>query len=177
MRSLDRNPLTERIRLRRKAQAASAECAAAELLREEETAPKPKEAPKKRTLMVWTVNEMATACRPLCCLSIVLVLFEAVNVPAMYVAIQAIYHPSFILLLKLASRPTEYLMKILTDRVCSGNTTEREFACDVKEKLRYIARDPLDLAGRDLTGFLTKILTDRGHSFGLATEREFTRVS
>ena len=45
-------------------------------------------------------------------------------------------------------------MKILIDRGCWVNTTERKFVCDVKEKLRRIAHDPSDLA-RAFTGFWT----------------------
>ena len=53
--------MAERMKLRREADADSAECAAAELLKEEEVAA-PKESPKRQTLVVSTVYELATAC-------------------------------------------------------------------------------------------------------------------
>merc|ERR1711962_1836909 len=65
------------------------------------------------------------------------IMFETFNMPAMYVAIQAV------LSLYASGRElTNYLMKILTERGSSFTTTaEREIVRDIKEKLCYVALD------------------------------------
>merc|ERR1719508_508697 len=77
------------------------------------------------------------------------IMFETFNMPAMYVAIQAVLslyasgRTHAIVRLDLAGRElTNYLMKILTERGHSFTTTaEREIVRDIKEKLCYVALD------------------------------------
>merc|ERR1712238_578949 len=74
------------------------------------------------------------------------IMFETFNMPAMYVAIQAVlslYASGRTWGLDLAGRElTNYLMKILTERGYSFTTTaEREIVRDIKEKLCYVALD------------------------------------
>merc|ERR1739848_341471 len=74
------------------------------------------------------------------------IMFETFNMPAMYVAIQAVLslyasgRTTGIVRLDLAGRElTNYLMKILTERGYSFTTTaEREIVRDIKEKLCYV---------------------------------------
>merc|ERR1712241_455844 len=71
------------------------------------------------------------------------IMFETFNMPAMYVAIQAVLSLYASGRLDLAGRElTNYLMKILTERGYSFTTTaEREIVRDIKEKLCYVALD------------------------------------
>merc|ERR1711863_56672 len=77
------------------------------------------------------------------------IMFETFNMPAMYVAIQAV------LSLYASGRTTGIVM-------VSGDALSHA-----------IVR--LDLAGRELTNYLVKILTERGYSFTTTAEREIVR--
>merc|ERR1712212_850873 len=77
------------------------------------------------------------------------IMFETFNMPAMYVAIQA-----------------------FLSLYASGRTTG--IVMDSGDALPHaIVR--LDLAGRELTNYLMKILTERGYSFTTTAEREIVR--
>ncbi|KAL6071768.1 actin [Balamuthia mandrillaris] len=89
------------------------------------------------------------------------IMFETFNVPALYLQLSSVHA------LYASGRATGVVLE-------SGETTTHSVACFEGYPLAH-SISSLSLAGRDLTDYMMKIMTERGYSFTTTAEREIVR--
>ena len=90
------------------------------------------------------------------------VMFEAFNTPAMYVA------PTSVLCLYASGRTRSVVIESGDGLTCS--------TCCIDSSYQPISCSQMDLAGRDITDYLVKLLTERGFSLTTVEQREVIRT-
>src|SRR4051794_27517210 len=105
-------------------------------------------------------------------------MFESFNVPAVYIAIQAVLslyasgRTTGVVLDSGDGKPCYFFISLHLSHICLGVT----HTVPIYEGYALPhAIQRLDLAGRDLTDYMMKILTERGYAFTTTAEREIVR--